>query len=113
MTFSPLGISRSQNAFVTGGRKREYTMTGRLHLDPDTSPETAPGSRYQISEPLLEPVSTQRSTGHVVSPQHGYLTLISCTSLALFLNCAVNGLVTLNISQIASDYDLSPGVELW
>ncbi|KAJ5357887.1 hypothetical protein N7541_005045 [Penicillium brevicompactum] len=88
-------------------------MTGRLHLDPDTSPETAPGSRYQISEPLLEPVSTQRSTGHVVSPQHGCLTLISCTSLALFLNCAVNGLVTLNISQIASDYDLSPGVELW
>ncbi|KAJ5336881.1 uncharacterized protein N7506_004903 [Penicillium brevicompactum] len=88
-------------------------MTGRLHLDPDTSPETAPGSRYQISEPLLESVSTQRSTGHVVSPQHGCLTLISCTFLALFLNCAVNGLVTLNISQIASDYDLSPGVELW
>lgn len=89
-------------------------MPGRLSFDSETSPEDPTGPLDQNpDQPLLGSAPTQQSTGHVVSFQYGSVAIISCTALVLFLNCAVNGLVTLNILQIASDYDLSPGVELW
>jgi hypothetical protein len=49
---------------------------------------------------------------HSTNPQHG-LSIITCTASVLFISSAVNGLVTLNITQFSSEFGLDPGVELW
>ncbi|KAJ5252295.1 hypothetical protein N7489_002705 [Penicillium chrysogenum] len=49
---------------------------------------------------------------HSTNPQHG-LPIITCTASVLFISSAVNGLVTLNITQFSSEFGLDPGVELW
>lgn len=41
------------------------------------------------------------------------LAIIVCTAAVLFIPSAVNGLVTLNITQLSSEFELDPGVELW
>ncbi|CAG8905541.1 unnamed protein product [Penicillium egyptiacum] len=59
-------------------------------------------------QPLLRSPSTHPNT----NPQHG-LAIITCSALVLFIAAAVNGLVTLNITQFSSEFGLDPGVELW
>jgi len=91
---------------------------GRLYLESEVEalvPEADHDLRYQIpgeDQPLLGSVFTQGTTKHVESSKHAF-TVVSCTVLVLFINCALNGLVTLNITKISSDFDLDPGVELW
>ncbi|KAK4869893.1 hypothetical protein LT330_005617 [Penicillium expansum] len=57
-------------------------------------------------QPLLG--SLPRSDTH----SHG-LAIIICTASVLFIACALNGLVTLNITQFSSEFGLGPGIELW
>lgn len=92
---------------------------GRLYLESEVEvlvPEADHDLRYQIpgeDQPLLGSVFTRPgTTNHTQSPNHGF-TIIFCTVFVLFINCALNGLVTLNITKLSSDFDLDPGVELW
>ncbi|KAJ5154258.1 uncharacterized protein N7500_009697 [Penicillium coprophilum] len=39
--------------------------------------------------------------------------IIFCTTSVLFIASAVNGLVTLNITQFSSEFNSNPGVEVW
>ncbi|KAJ5816723.1 hypothetical protein N7447_008956 [Penicillium robsamsonii] len=41
------------------------------------------------------------------------LPILICTASVLFIASAVNSLVTLNITQFSSEFDLDPGVEIW
>jgi hypothetical protein len=79
-------------------------------------PEANHDLRYQIpseDQPLLGSVSTQPGTTiHTRSSNNGFI-VIFCTVCVLFANCALNSLVTLNITKLSSDFDLDPGVELW
>lgn len=59
-------------------------------------------------QPLLGSPFTHSET----HSQHG-LAIIICTASILFIASAVNGLVTLNITQLSSEFGLDPGVELW
>ncbi|CAG7951074.1 unnamed protein product [Penicillium nalgiovense] len=58
-------------------------------------------------QPLLGSPSTNST-----NPQHG-LAIITCTASVLFISSAVNGLITLDITQFSSEFGLDPGVELW
>ncbi|KAJ6026928.1 hypothetical protein N7499_005032 [Penicillium canescens] len=86
-------------------------MQSDLGSDCGTLRESDRDLRYQIPEyqPLLD-VLPQSDTKRVDS--HGVLIII-CTICSLFICCALNGLLTLNIAQISSELKLTPGVELW
>jgi hypothetical protein len=86
-------------------------MQSDLGSDCGTLRESDRDIRYQIPEyqPLLD-VVPQSDTKRVDS--HGVLIII-CTICSLFICCALNGLLTLNIAQISSELKLTPGVELW
>lgn len=63
--------------------------------------------RIPEDQPLLGSPFT-RSDTH----SHG-LAIIICTASVLFIASAINSLVTLNITQLSSEFGLDPGVELW
>lgn len=63
--------------------------------------------RVPEDQPLLGSPFT-RSDTH----SHG-LAIIICTASVLFIASAINSLVTLNITQLSSEFGLDPGVELW
>jgi hypothetical protein len=76
-----------------------------------TLPEPDRDLRYRVPEyqPLLG-VVPQSDAKQVDSHQ---ILIIVYTACSLFLCCALNGLVTLNIAQISLELKLTPGVELW
>lgn len=86
-------------------------MQSNLGSDCGTLAEPDRDLRYQIPEyqPLLG-VVPQSDAKRVDS--HGVLIII-CTICSLFICCALNGLLALNIAQISSELKLTPGVELW
>lgn len=89
-------------------------MLGKSDLESETSDrETHPDLHYQMSEeqPLLRSVSDQGTAGHV-EPKHGQIIMF-CTLFLLFICCALDALVSINITQISRELGLSPGVELW
>ncbi|OQD80889.1 hypothetical protein PENANT_c031G11333 [Penicillium antarcticum] len=76
-----------------------------------TLPEPDRDLRYQIPEyqPLLGVVpqsDAKRGDSHQI-------LIILCTACSIFICAALNGLLTLNIAQIAAELKLAPGVELW
>lgn len=86
---------------------------GRLHLEPASDSLEPDDGLYQIFEdqPLLgnqdfgpEPTRVGAMCG---------LTIIWSTVSVLFVSCTLNGLVTLNVPYIASEFGLKPGVEIW
>lgn len=92
---------------------------GGLYLESEVEvlvPAANHDLRYQIpgeDQPLLGSVSSRPgTTNHVESSKHG-LIVLSCTVLVIFINCAVNSLVTLNVTEISLAFDLDPGIELW
>ncbi|CAG8400589.1 unnamed protein product [Penicillium salamii] len=92
-----------------------HTTLGRSGLESETSDrETHPDLHYQMSEdqPLLRSVSDQGTAGHVESSKHGHIIMF-CTLFVLFICCALDALVSINIAQISRELGLSPGVELW
>ncbi|KAJ5124392.1 uncharacterized protein N7515_008217 [Penicillium bovifimosum] len=89
---------------------------GQLHLEIGSQSldvnNDLPGP-YQIPEdhPLLGPGSIEAEPTPVEFRRG--LAIILCTISVLFMNCALNNLVTLNIPLLSLEFELSPGVELW
>ncbi|KAJ5780652.1 hypothetical protein N7457_005812 [Penicillium paradoxum] len=89
-------------------------QNGRLYLEPEGESFKAHNDLpCQISEdqPLLDYRFIQPEPTRVESPQG--IAIICCTVSVLFVSCALNSLVTLNIPQLSSEFGLKPGVELW
>jgi hypothetical protein len=87
---------------------------GRLHLEAAShSLEADNDLPYQISEdqPLLGSGSIEAEP--TLAESRRSLAIMFCTVSVLFMNCALNGLVTLNIPQLSLEFALDPGVELW
>lgn len=87
---------------------------GRVYLEPGSESPEADNDLLWISEdqPLLGSGLIQSDPPTRVGSRHG-LAIICCTVSVLFINCALNGLVTLNVPQLSLEFQLQPGVELW